>query len=88
MMLVEGCYTVLDAKSGGFHTPFFAPTDGHALRSFQELVTAPDTIPGKHPEDFSLHRIGSFNSETAEFTPMPPKNLTNGAAIVAQKGVE
>lgn len=82
--MIHGIYSVLDAAAGAYGVPWFAPTDAHAMRSFQDLCLDPETVPGRHPADFSLYRIGSFNLETAELRPADLSVLANGAAVVTE----
>ncbi len=82
----QGVYSVLDAKAGAYAIPFFAPTDPHAIRSFSDLVNDPNTVPGRHPEDFSLHKIGDFDIETAALVNGKLHVLANGVALI--KGMD
>ena len=86
----QAIYSLMDAKAGYFGTPFFAPTDGHATRSFFDLVADDNTVPGRHPEDFVLYRIGTFNSESGAIENGELKIVANGSALAAklqQEGV-
>lgn len=54
-------YTVFDRKSGVYHAPYFAVSDGAAVRSFADLANDPQTQVGRHPGDYVLYRIGEFD---------------------------
>jgi len=58
------CFSIHDAKAQAFLTPFFFATDGQAIRVFSDTVRDPNHAFGKHPEDYSLFRIGEFDLST------------------------
>lgn len=75
-------YAVFDKKAIAYNTPFFCATDGLALRAFGDLVQDAHTVIAKHPEDFALYRVGSFNVETGVFTMEGfIEDTCNGAAV-------
>ena len=58
-------YTVLDAKAEAYLDPFFARTHGEAMRMFSDAANGAGEHPfSKHPEDFTLFYIGTFNVDT------------------------
>lgn len=61
-----GVYSVFDRKAAVFARPFVAPNDAMAVRSFLAARQDPSTELAKFPEDFSLHRLGSFDDDTGE----------------------
>ena len=63
------CYAIFDKKALSFATPFFAPRDAVAVRSFEDLVRDKRSLVSQHPEDFALHLVGSFEPETGRITP-------------------
>lgn len=62
-------YTVYDSKAEQYSNPIAIRTDGEARRQFSVIATDKNTEIGKHPEDFCLFRIGSFDPETGIITP-------------------
>jgi len=76
-------YSIYDTASGTFMRPFFTTADGQALRSFKDISTDADHEIGKHPEDYTLYRLGIFNDNTGEFTPEVPEVLATALAMVA-----
>ncbi len=54
-------YSIFDVASGLYQRPFFVGADGEALRLFIDLVAEKDHPVGKHPNDYSLFRLGEFN---------------------------
>lgn len=65
--MVVNCYAVFDVKAGAFLAPFFMPHDGQAIRTFSDAVQNPQTGFSKHPEDYSLHRLSTFDDASGEF---------------------
>lgn len=54
-------FSVFDAKAQAFLQPFFFASDGQAVRIFSDCVRDPSHAFGKHPEDYSLFRVGEFD---------------------------
>lgn len=54
-------YSVYDLKAKAFLTPFFLPQDAMAVRALIDAVGDPGHQFAKHPEDYQLFRLGSFD---------------------------
>lgn len=54
-------YTLYDRKSLVYHNPFFALTDGAATRIVSDIVGDPNTSVGRHPNDYVLYRVGTYD---------------------------
>lgn len=65
-------YTVFDNKALIYNTPFFAATDGAALRSFEELANDQSTTVGRHPGDYSIWWCGTYDDQTGIFAAQVP----------------
>lgn len=61
MML--NAYSVYDNKALAFNVPFFTSTDGQAVRMFADLANDSNTAVGRHPSDYSLFFIGSYEDQ-------------------------
>jgi len=57
-------YTIYDVASGSYSRPWFAQADGMAKRGFSDIANDPTHDIGKHPEDYTLFRVGDFNERT------------------------
>lgn len=57
---------VFDVAANAFHKPFYAPAIAAAVRSFHDEVNreAEDNQMYKHPGDYELHLLGTFDEET------------------------
>jgi len=60
-------FSVFDSKIGTFARPFFMKTQGEALRGWLDVVNDERSAFSKHPEDFTLFEIGSFEDEEGRF---------------------
>ena len=67
--------SVRDVKTEMFTTPLCQPTEGAAIRSFQEAVNDKTTQFSKHPEDYSLYHVGNWDDSTGLLETMQPKLL-------------
>ena len=56
--------SVLDVKAKAFLQPFFVPNVSMAVRSFGDAVLNPDSGIAKHPEDYNLYKLGTFDDNS------------------------
>lgn len=61
-------YAIRDARTG-FLAPTFEVNDAVAARNFHHACMNSDSLLFSHPADYSLYRIGSFDSESGRITP-------------------
>lgn len=76
-------YTIFDTASGVYMRPFFAQSDGQATRSFSDISNDKSHEIGKHPEDYSLYRIGIFDDNKAAITPEDKECIATALELVA-----
>lgn len=71
-MIMEVC-SVYDSVSGVYARPIFVVSKGAAVRLFYDEVNrdAADNALNKHPEDFSLWHLGSFDDTACRFMLLP-----------------
>lgn len=62
--MLTNAYSIKDSATATFSPPFFQPNDAVAIRSFTDLARDPSTNIFRHPSDFTLHRIGTWNDDT------------------------
>ncbi len=60
------CYAIFDSCSGIYEKPFFSTADDLVKREFQDVAISADHLISKHPEHFSLWRLGVFNNENGD----------------------
>lgn len=75
-------FCVRDEKAEAFLPPFFLHAIGQAMRAFADSVNDPAHQFGKHPEDYSLFEIGSFDDALGRFEPFEsPRCVTIGVDV-------
>lgn len=57
-------FAVFDKKAVSYLQPFYFPQKGQAIRSFEDAVNDPQTSFNKHPEDYSLFKLGEFDDQS------------------------
>lgn len=68
-------YAIRDDQVDGFAQPFFSPTHGSALRAFADHVNEKGTAANKHPRDFSLYHIGTYDDTTGTLEAIKPARI-------------
>lgn len=63
-------FALMDQKTETFLAPFAARTRGEAERSYLEILRSEGTLVQKHPQDFPLYEIGTYNERTGEVRPL------------------
>ncbi len=76
--------SVYDAKTAAFHNPMYFQTRGQAWRSFADAVNQPDSDFNRHPEDYCLEQIGTFNPHTGELHSCTPQLITTATDVKEQ----
>lgn len=79
--------SIKDRAADAFGRPFYVPSVGVAIRSFQDEVNraAEDNQMYQHPDDFDLYDLGSFDDNTGSFTlHETPTLLTLGKQVKAE----
>jgi len=72
-------FSIFDSKMTTFQMPYFKLTLGATLRDFEDLVNDPKTMAYNHSEDFQLYEIGTWDDQTALFTPKTPLTMVAAA---------
>ncbi len=76
-------YGIYDTASGLYRFPMFIGSDGEALRSFADTSVNAESDIGKHPEDYTLFRLGTFNDVTGKIMGENPESISSALACVA-----
>jgi hypothetical protein len=66
--MLHQVFTVYDSKSSAYLQPFFMQSEPSALRAITDLVDEAGHQFNRHPEDYTLFHLGSFNDELSKFT--------------------
>lgn len=78
-------FTIHDEKANIYMTPFFFPTQGQALRAFNDLVNDENSTVNKHPEDYRLYTLGTYDDQDAIFTTSTPKLIASATDFISIK---
>lgn len=71
-------FTIYDSKSETYFQPFYMLNEAMALRQFADMANDKESNISKHPEDYSLYTLGTWQDQDAKFT-SPPKKLLASA---------
>lgn len=72
-------FSIYDVKSDTFRTPFFMNSAPEAIRAFEDLVNDANTLVARHPEDFKLVCVGTFDEVKGVLA--PAEHMSLGFAI-------
>lgn len=80
-------YSLYDRKTLVYHNPFFALTDSAASRIVADIVADPNTSVGRHPNDYVLFRIGTYDDGLGLMLPETPiQHVVDANGLVAVRG--
>lgn len=75
--MIYSMYSIRDAVLDAFEVPWCALSDALAQRTFVNLLNDADSPYSRNKEDFSLWRVGHFDTENG-FTSCEPVRLMTG----------
>ncbi len=78
------CYAIFDMASGIYEKPFFSTADAVVKREFQDIAVSADHPIGKHPEHYSLWRLGMLDNNTGKITDEKNECLWQAVEAIAQ----
>jgi hypothetical protein len=76
-------YTIYDSALEAYHQDYSLENDAIALRQFADMANE-ETQIAKNPEDYSIRRIGTFETTTGELTPEEPTCIAKAHEHVIQ----
>ena len=85
--MVYNVYSVLDVNVG-YGVPVVQDNDAVAMRSFENGCLDKSSVWHTHSGDFHLHCIGTFNTDSGELVPCPPRKICSAFDFVNMRGVE
>lgn len=84
--MVLNAYSIFDRKALQYHPPFFAGTDGAAVRMLSDTVNDPNTSLSRHPADYVLFHIGTYDDSNGGLHPVSPLvHVIDAVALVKQQ---
>lgn len=85
--MILNVYCFYDTKATMFNTPFFLHTHGEAIRTAIDIGEDLQTRIGRHPEDYIVYCIGTFDTHTAVLSACQPESLGPVASMMRPKAV-
>lgn len=77
-------YSIHDRAVGAYMQPFFARSEGEALRMLRVAVNDPQSGFHGNPGDYTLTHLGEFSDQTGEFSTLPPSAMVNLSSLTEQ----
>lgn len=68
-------FAVRDMKAEAFLQPFYSPSVGSALRAYADAVNDKNCPFNKHPGDYVLFEIGTYDDSDASLVPLLPVKM-------------
>lgn len=82
--MIYGLYAMRDIRTG-FLSPVLDMSDASAIRNFEHAVEHnDDSLFFSHPEDYSLFKVGEYDSNTGTVVPVDKVELATAATVVAK----
>lgn len=75
-------YSVYDRAVGTYGSPFAALAHGQAIRNFADLTNDQRSTISKHPGDFTLFHIGTFNDQLGQLVECKPEKMADAINLV------
>ncbi len=77
-------YAVFDTCAGIYDSPHFANSDDIVKRQFQDIASGSDNAIAKHPEHYSLWRLGAWDNTNGNITDESNECLCTALEIISQ----
>jgi hypothetical protein len=73
--MIQIIVSVKDSAAQAFGRPIFVPSTAVAVRSFRDEINRKDSTEdmAKHPEDFELYELGSFDDSNGAIVVVEPR---------------
>jgi len=78
--MIHNIFSVYDNKAEAFLPPFVLPKREMAIRTFADSINNPETQLHKHPADYTLFTLGTFDDEIGKIVP-EKTSLHNGVEL-------
>jgi len=74
--MITKIFSIYDSKAENFNLPVYLQSSGLAIRTFSDSVLDPESPFAKHPADYTLFELGTYDDPTSTFDIFPtPKSL-------------
>lgn len=75
-------FTIFDSKASAYLPPFYLPQRGMAMRTFADCINDVEHQFSKHPEDYTLMMVGTFDDLSGIAMTTAPESIGNGLEFV------
>lgn len=75
-------YSVFDTKAGTYTPPFFQHAEPMAIRTFGDCCNDITHTFGKHPEDYTLFCLGTYDDLTGFIDQDAIKSVRTGLSLI------
>jgi hypothetical protein len=83
--MIESIYCLRDKKVG-YMAPMIEDNDPTAVRSLRHSIGLDKSLlTYTHPEDFTLYRLGSYDTSTGVITPCQPEIVIELSDIIGKE---
>ncbi len=76
-------FSIFDTASALYSRPFFEQSDATAQRQFMDIATDEEHPVGRHPKDYALMRVGTWNDVTGKLEDSVNECVCTGLEAVA-----
>ncbi len=77
--MITKIFTVYDGPAGAYLAPLFFQSAGQCVRAFTDSANDQENLIGKHPADYTLFEVGTYDDASGIFENIMHINL--GTAI-------
>lgn len=82
-------FTIRDTKGDIYNKPFPQLTKSEALRTFADLANDPQSTLSKHPEDYDLYYLGTFDTTSGKIEPLKsPEHIVKAINSIKQNDLK
>ena len=78
-------FALHDTAANSHAMPLFFASEGLAVRAFQDAANGGDPNISKHPQAFTLHKIGTYDPVSGILYPEGPTLVVSAASLVNTK---
>lgn len=75
--MIYGVYSIRDLKTG-YLSITLEQNDASAIRNFEHACSRSDSLLYSHGSDYSLYKLGTFDTDTGTVVPCEKENLRDG----------
>lgn len=78
-------YTIRDEATEGYGQILQTRAQGEAVRMFMDEATNKESRINKHPNDFALYKLGTYDDQTGEITAQKPERIARATDFIGEE---